>query len=469
MFRKPDEKNGQYESVRLKNQRNEKGLEFSASSELQKEVNDFQNVLNGRKVIFIPNGHGGNYGVIQGIQNQIFRHLKHLGINTEWAMQNPHETPDLKEIYDCVLRNRHDSVFFTGIYWYDMAVNKKNGTTENLFDRLNIPVISLLGDHPYTSFMQSRITNSSDKGLMISYWESLLDEFRFLKPGQNQVKSLNKTKDTIETIGADWNHNRHYVPHHYRELDLLIPLGLIKFSENRKDKLFEDAKNSGSEYSQFAKTVLGEVLTDVNQSILELAIEVHQNCFGRDWEVQNEWDEHTSNLTRIIGEIDWIVRQKRRNEMLSKLLKSKAISDLKIAITLPEDYKSLLPEGIEHLDLKFLGILPGQKLEEYYGNSRFVLHSNLTFTDAVHERVRMASYMGAAVITDPSPGLHLFNREQKSLIFRSFGETYEKIDFSLDASEMIGRRAFKVAKDKADADRYLAILLENWTEYLREN
>ena len=128
----------------------------------------------------------------------------------------------------------------------------------------------------------------------------------------------------------------------------------------------------------------------------------------------------------------------------------------------------MLPEEIEQLDLNFLGIVPGQKLEELYGNSRFILHSNLTFPDAVHERVRMASAMGSAIITDPSPGLKLFNREQNSLLFRSYGESYGKIDFSVNASEMIGRRAYKAAKDKADADCYLIAQIENWTEYLRE-
>jgi hypothetical protein len=271
----------------------------------------------------------------------------------------------------------------------------KRLTKRSLLGRRSVraKVIGLIHDHPFSWFLQPGIMAASSDYRFLLADEVFVHELTALNP--NLVKAR---KDILSHSPLTYVEPCDRVAFNSRAIDVLVPLSVTRFSENGSITAFLE-RLGASLIRDIAQQTYDECAADPKCNLFAVFQRVAELRSGTTLDDLRRTDQAThANLLFILGSLDEVIRQARRNQMISELLRSTG----KLNVVVAADPMTWLKVD---KNVKFVGRISGHKFGSVLANSKLVMNCNPTYPRYVHERVTNAMAYGCAVISDINVGL----------------------------------------------------------------
>ena len=349
----------------------------------------------GRQALLLRPSNGNNYDVLTAYNAAVARELEARGWKVVVA---PASAPDF---LGRVMASGADpdGIVLLGHFFYDLRVSAQNHFHEaRAGDVLKGRIGAMIADHPFTNFMWPRI-EGADSRIMYFVGDPAFERAaKVLNPALRRFRHLplpNFYADSSPPSPFDGRPFDAFIAVSFRGVGDMrafrrgLPGGIADYSF--AGALYDALRH---EYHRYPLDVFFELVAD----LLDMA----PQCLMAD-------RARLNTLLGILSQVDLIVRNDRRIELVNALLADTRGLRVQIAGILPETI-GLPPDVIAR------GPLDAMEIGRAMAQSRIVVHCNTTFTGGMHERVLTAMSSGCVVLSDPSPALDAAFKEGEEWI-----------------------------------------------------
>ncbi|MGF7059796.1 glycosyltransferase family protein [Brassicibacter mesophilus] len=357
------------------------------------------------------------YDVLRVLIDYMAEAFESMGYNVDIIdLLNPNFA---EEINRKIIHNKCDFVFSNNCIAIDLKINN-----ENLYDKLGIPFIGVLGDHPVNQL--SRIINSPKKALFVCIDKENVQYMNKYFPHKNAIFAsyhAYKTKNYIEKKYND------------REIDVLFSGSLINPSQ---------IKDSWNDFGKEIREILNQTVDMAlknNDTIEKNLNEILKSHF-----IGNITIEERATLHSLV---ERYIRMYKRYNLVKEIGKT----NLKVVcFGNSEEYEKLNVN-------KKLQIHPNctfQELLDLMNNSKIVLNMTGHLHEGVTERILSSMINGAAVVTESNNYIRQNFNDGEDIILYSCNQLDSvagKINYFLKNQhvlECIAKRGQDKAKKRFD-------------------
>jgi hypothetical protein len=278
-------------------------------------------------------------------------------------------------------------------YLYDLRLQMSvaGDALVHAFDTSRAAGVATIGDHPFSPFMHRLVRNAHRKTRFIVLDKTFRDEALVLNPALSQASyhyrpitpPVNFDQTRVKPFGA-------------RSYDLVVPMHLTDMAGHGIAFIMSHISSDW-----FKRTVAGmyeTALSDTDRNPMHIFVECLCAELGEVSlaQIAENNIDHLNQMLIAIGSVDALVRQERRQRMISNLLRR--TGDLRVAVT-----SKAVPTLKVDDRVRFVGMQNIEGTVALMSDTRAVLNCSPTYPTNVHERISSGMMYGSCIITDTNP------------------------------------------------------------------
>ena len=345
--------------------------------------------------------------------------------------------------------------FDLGLIYQDPHVDS-GSMRQNLFEVFDRPVFGVLQDHPFTSFMWSRMQAASRTTHFMSPTAEFQDEAQFINPGLVHFHKVSPALTEPEVSAADIR------PLAERPIDIFMACRFYPLRPSLQE-LRQRYAAAKSPLLKLIDEVYETGLAERDRSIMTLFLEAIERRFGKSLVIECPMTEGDAEIMQILSSIDIGIRIDRRLKVLRNL--AQLDPSLRIVVTLDPASRAQIPELHDRPNIELTGWVDAERARETFLNSKFAINVCPTYVSFVTERLPNAMAMGCCVVSDKNRHLESTFAEGEEILFMDGCDLAALTPYfrdDLDRAQIIADRARKKALSEFAvskmADDFLAIL-----------
>lgn len=332
-----------------------------------------------------------------------------------------------------------------GLCYYDLSLSSYAGQTASIFDELNIPNFAIIGDHLYSSFLQTALEKCTPATNFVCRIEDTFKEMKIIKP---LCKKLHHIRPYTLADYEIANNSKSFGE---RSIDLFLPISLAKTNVSISEYLSNFKGNP--KLHAFVDTLYQDMKKNDDIYVIDKFITIFKDQFKSPYQFSTPWNQNDRVFLQILSTLDFIVRTESRIAILQSL--QNLPKHIKIAITAPDGPKT-------HPNIEYIGYKDIRDVQKIYADAKFVLDIIPTYKNSIQERITMGGAFGCIPITQKKQEVEKYFQDGQSIIYSNDYYTVPPEPFEVSIQE-----GQKISTNVKDIIQKSFSLEDNCVDYLK--